>query len=350
MSTIRLSICISTLNRGEFIGETLASIIPQLTDESELIVLDGASTDNTKEVVEDYAARCPKLNYVRLEQGLGFDEKYCRLVEMARGEFCWLFADDDLLKPGAVVAVLEAIRRDYSLIVVNAEVASKDLGICLQSRRVSSREDRVYSSSQPDRDELLAATCMYLTYIGAIVVKRAVWNQRERAKYFGTLFVHVAVIFQSPLPGDTLVLEHPWIVIRYGNALWTPRSFEIWMFSFPELVWSFPDFSDQAKNRVEKREPWRCWHRLLMERAMGHYSLHEYRRWLEARFRSPFARLIARFIAATPAGLLNFLARFTVKWLFRKSPSMTLYDLERWRPADKATVGSTKSSAAAQCR
>jgi abequosyltransferase len=347
MSRIRLSICISTLNRGDFIGETLASIIPQLTDESELIVLDGASTDNTRKVVEHYAARCPKLNYVRLEHGLGFDEKYCRLAEMAQGEFCWLFADDDLLKPGAVAAVLEATRKDYTLIVVNAEVASKNLDICLQRRRVSNQKDRVYSSSQTDRDDLLADTCMYLTYIGAIVIKRAVWNQRERAKYFGTLFVHVAVIFQSPLPGDTLVLEHPWIVIRYGNALWTPRSFEIWMFSFPELVWSFPDFSDQAKNRVEKREPWRCWHRLLMERAMGHYSMHEYERWLQARFHSPVERLIGRLIAAIPARLLNSLARFTVRWVFRKSPSMTLYDLERWQPPPTSTLGSTKNSAAA---
>ena len=87
MSVIRLSICISTLNRGALLGETLESIIPQLTDEVELLILDGASTDNTQEVVASFAARCSRLRYVRLETGEGFDEKYCRLGELAAGEY-----------------------------------------------------------------------------------------------------------------------------------------------------------------------------------------------------------------------------------------------------------------------
>ena len=246
-----------------------------------------------------------------------------------------MFADDDLLKPGAVAAVLEATREDYSLIVVNAEVRSKDLAVCLQPKRVKAQQDRTYSPTPPDLDHLLADTAMYLTYIGAIVMKRTVWNQRERQKYFGTLFVHLGVIFQSPLPGNALVMAHPWIVIRYGNALWTPRSFEIWMFIFPQLVWSFSHFADWAKQRVERREPWRCWRRLLLARALGHYSENEYSRWLERRFSSPLEKILGRTIAAVPIVPLNFVARFLAKWILRKSPSMTLYDLERWRNLSK---------------
>ena len=334
---IRLSICISTLNRAELLAETLESIAPQITDEVELLILDGASTDNTQEIIAAFAARCPRLRSVRLDKGEGFDEKYCRLAELAAGEYCWMFADDDLLKPGAVAAVLEATRKDYSLIVVNAEVRSKDLAVCLQPRRINFQQDRTYSPTPSDFDHLLADTAMYLTYIGAIVIKRMLWNQRERQKYFGTIFVHVAVIFQSPLPADALVMTHPWIVIRYGNALWTPRGFEVWMFTFPELVWSFTHFADWAKQRVERREPWRCWHRLLMARAMGHYSGNEYSRWLERRFRSPLEKIFGRTVAAVPIAPLNFLARFLVKWILRKSPSITLYDLERWRGSSAST-------------
>ena len=36
----RLSICIATLNRGTFIGETLDTIVPQLRDDTELLVVD----------------------------------------------------------------------------------------------------------------------------------------------------------------------------------------------------------------------------------------------------------------------------------------------------------------------
>jgi len=163
MNPIRLSICISTLNRGSFIGETLESIISQLTEEVELLILDGASTDNTRQVVESYAARCPLLQYIRLGTGEGFDEKYCRLAELARGQYCWMFADDDLLKPGAVAAVIEATCKDYSLIIVNAEVRTKELSICLQERRVKAVADRVYTPNARDRDQLLADTAVYLT-------------------------------------------------------------------------------------------------------------------------------------------------------------------------------------------
>ena len=49
-----LSICIATYNRANFIGETLDSIILQLTEDVEVVIVDGASTDNTREVVESY--------------------------------------------------------------------------------------------------------------------------------------------------------------------------------------------------------------------------------------------------------------------------------------------------------
>jgi abequosyltransferase len=51
MKSLLLSICIATYNRGGYIGETLDTIIPQLDNDVELLVVDGASTDNTKDVV-----------------------------------------------------------------------------------------------------------------------------------------------------------------------------------------------------------------------------------------------------------------------------------------------------------
>ena len=54
MTKPRLSVCVATYNRAEYIGETLESIIPQLTDEVEIVVVDGASTDGTSTVVKGY--------------------------------------------------------------------------------------------------------------------------------------------------------------------------------------------------------------------------------------------------------------------------------------------------------
>ncbi|TAK97862.1 MAG: glycosyltransferase, partial [Verrucomicrobia bacterium] len=218
MDGIQLSICIATLNRAAFIGETLESIVTQLTDEVEIVVVDGASTDQTGEIVKSFAARFPRLRYLRLEQKGGVDQDYCKTVDMARGEYCWLFPDDDLLKPGAVAAVLAATRKNYSLIVVNAEVRSVDLSACLQPSRVRFTEDRIYATEAPARNQLLADVGNYLSFIGGVVIRRDIWNQREKERYLGTVFIHLGVLFQSPLPGNALAIAHPWITIRYGNA------------------------------------------------------------------------------------------------------------------------------------
>ena len=110
MNQIKISICIATRNRGAFIAETLGSIIAQATDQVEIVVLDGASTDDTGEVVRQYQERFPRLRYVRQEMNMGVDRDFATAVDLAIGEYCWLFSDDDLLKPGAIQAVLDAIR------------------------------------------------------------------------------------------------------------------------------------------------------------------------------------------------------------------------------------------------
>src|SRR5690349_17145524 len=72
-SEIQLSICISTRNRASLIGATLGSIIEQLSEDCEIVVLDGASTDGTAGVVMDYQQRFSRLRYVRQETNNGLD-------------------------------------------------------------------------------------------------------------------------------------------------------------------------------------------------------------------------------------------------------------------------------------
>jgi abequosyltransferase len=335
MNRIRLSICISTLNRADVIGETLESIVPQTTGEIEIVIVDNSADSNTEKIAQQFASHCERLRYVRVDPALGMDEKYSEAVDLAQGDYCWLFTDDDLLKPGAVSAVLEATHGNYSLIVVNAEVRNEDFSVCLQPKRVDVAEDRVYRSTPSEQNQLLADLGMYLTFLGAIVIKRDVWNQREKQTYFGTLFIHLGVIFQSPLADNALFLAHPWILIRYGVAQWRARSFEIWMFQFPELIWSFPDFADWAKEKVERREPWRRWRRLLMMRAMGRYSSQEYGRWLKPRVNSTWGVVLARVIASAPIAPLNFLTRMFLS-LSGKVLSLAMIDLRAWRQQSKS--------------
>ncbi len=302
MSRPLLSICIATYNRADYIGETLNSIIPQLEDDVELLVVDGASTDKTQEVLEGFASKDARIRYVRLAAKGGVDQDYDKSVELARGEFCWLFTDDDLLKPGAIAAVKKAIAEGYDLVVVNGEERDVNLSTIVEGRRILVRENKAYGSS--DLDQFFIDATKHLSFIGSVVIRRSVWLGRDRTPYFGTEFVHVGVIFQKKITTPIFVIAYPYITIRLGNSQWTPRSFGIWMFNWPKLIWSFSEISSAAKQKIVDREPWRKLRNLVIQRRIGGYNMRSYRLYLSKLKTNPLWKLEALMIAIFPIGII----------------------------------------------
>ena len=98
------------------------------------------------------------------------------------------------------------------------------------------------------------------------------------------------------------------IRIRYGLGGWKPRRFEVWMFLWPELVWSFVGYPAAIRRQVVAREPWRRMQVLANYRAKGAYGLAEYRQFLAPRHRTGARRLACLAMACIPGRLLNGLA------------------------------------------
>ena len=302
---IKLSICIATLNRGAFIGATLESIAAQIDEHVEIVVLDGASKDNTEQVVLNLQRTLPNLRYTKQDTNHGVDRDFNTAVEHARGEYCWLMSDDDLVMPGAVAAILRAIESNYSLIILNSEIKTFDFSDMIDHDRLRFAADRIYAPA--DYERLFEETSAYLGYIGAVVIKRDIWLARDRESYFGSFFIHVGVIFQARLPADTLVITQPCISVRFGNTQWRPKEFEIRMIRWTDLVWSLPGLAEATKRRCYRREPWRSFKSLLFYRAKGTYSMTEYRRWVEPRLKSRWDTAKALSVALMPGVLANLI-------------------------------------------
>jgi abequosyltransferase len=327
---MKLSICIATYRRAEFIAQTLQCILDQMDSRVELIVVDGASPDATSSVVVPLLAGVESSRYVREPVNSGVDGDYDRAVGYARGEYCWLMTDDDLLAPDAVARVLDALGHGPEAVIVNAQVRSADLSTLLSARLLNVESDREYVGGC---ESLFSDTANYLTFIGALIVRREIWMSRNRSNYMGTLFVHVGVLFQAPLNGHVVVMARPLITIRYGNAMWSARGFEIWMFKWPRLIWDFDCYSCEAKAAVVSREPWKRLRQLTLYRAIGSYSIEEYVRFLRDRPRDIF-RLKAWVVARTPGAIANFIVSVYCVFLGSRA-SITAYDLERSPHATK---------------
>lgn len=112
---IRLSICIPTYNFGKFIGHTLDSIIPNLREGVEVVVLDGGSTDDTAQVVAQRQGGSLKIKYHRQEFRGGIDRDIAKVVSLSHGDYCWLFSADDIMLPGAVDKVFNSIQSNCDI-------------------------------------------------------------------------------------------------------------------------------------------------------------------------------------------------------------------------------------------
>jgi abequosyltransferase len=224
VSGIRLSICIPTYNFGPFIGETLESIVPQATDEVEVVVVDGASTDNTEEVVRNFQVRLPNLSYHRLEKKGGIDHDLARTVALARGDFCWLLSSDDVLAPGAVARVLNELSARHAVYLCTRTECDRFLTPFHDQRWLSDDvHDRTFTFREPsdfiDYFQKARSIGALFSYVSSIIVERNRWNRVPFPDELnGSNYAHVAVLFTILKQGGALrYIEEPLVLCRGGN-------------------------------------------------------------------------------------------------------------------------------------
>lgn len=109
----RLSLCIPTYNRAEFLEAAVLSGLGEAAGQApgtvEVLVCDNASSDATAELMARLQAAHPDLRCLRSESNQGFDLNYLRCVEEARGEFVWVLGDDDEWLCGSAQRVLDEL-------------------------------------------------------------------------------------------------------------------------------------------------------------------------------------------------------------------------------------------------
>lgn len=104
----KISVVIPAYNAGEFIGETLRSVVEQEGVEiCDIAVCDDQSKDDTAEVVKSFADR--GVRYLRNEKNLGPPGNFNRCLEVASGDYVALFHADDVMLPGNLAKKMAAL-------------------------------------------------------------------------------------------------------------------------------------------------------------------------------------------------------------------------------------------------
>ena len=95
----RLSLIIPSYNCAEYLDETLMSVLSQLPDDCELIVVDDGSSDAAPDMLRKYAAEYGGLRIALKENG-GVSTARNTGLDMAEGEWITFMDCDDILKEG----------------------------------------------------------------------------------------------------------------------------------------------------------------------------------------------------------------------------------------------------------
>jgi glycosyltransferase involved in cell wall biosynthesis len=88
-----ITVAICTRNRAGLLQRAIESVLPQLTDEAEVLIVDNVSTDSTPEVAARFAAANPRVKVWR-EEELGLSAARNAALKKANGRYV-LFLDDD---------------------------------------------------------------------------------------------------------------------------------------------------------------------------------------------------------------------------------------------------------------
>jgi glycosyltransferase involved in cell wall biosynthesis len=119
-----VSIIVPSYNQGRFIRRTLESILSQDYRPIELIVIDGASTDETVSILQEFSS-APELTWVS-EPDKGVVEAVNKGFARARGEIGGIQSSDDFYLPGAISAGVEALLANPELAFVFGDIAKVD--------------------------------------------------------------------------------------------------------------------------------------------------------------------------------------------------------------------------------
>ena len=199
--SFKLTICIPTYNFGPYIGETLASIVTQLVPTVEVVVLDGGSTDNTAEVVRSFFKDGLSIRYVRQETRGGIDRDMARSIDLAKGEYCWLFSSDDIMKPGALKRVLAELDSGLDLYLCGLTLCDKRMSPIVDHKVSSAPWGTVFQLAKAeDRQRYFAAaqtTTAFFSFMGALILRRIRWlDYTLDESYVGSCWAHVVRILR----------------------------------------------------------------------------------------------------------------------------------------------------------
>jgi len=123
----RLTIAIPTYNRPRQLTATISRLLPQLSSEVEIVVLDNHSPEPLEAVLAPLSQQFPnaRLQIIRHPANIGGNANILRCLEVGSGEWIWTLGDDDEPSADAVKKILAGITQHEQAVCINFATSIK---------------------------------------------------------------------------------------------------------------------------------------------------------------------------------------------------------------------------------
>jgi len=116
-----------TYNSVSSLSDTIESVISQAGVDFEYLIVDGASTDGTVELIKEYAARDARIRWIS-EPDEGISDAFNKGLAMATGNWIGIINSDDMYPPGALSDVAAAIAENHEADIIYGDMLRLDEG------------------------------------------------------------------------------------------------------------------------------------------------------------------------------------------------------------------------------
>ncbi len=218
----KISIIVSTFNSSTVLGRALDSVVCQTFTDWEVLLMDGASTDNTLKVAESYTD-----NRIRIfsEPDKGVYDAMNKGIEKASGKWLYFLGSDDyLLNNGVLKQVSNLIPEKYDVFYGDVEAPQLDPRHKGEWHFKDIEFNRCHQAIFYNKNvfrKLGNYNLKYIVYADHDMNLKWFLNKRIKSYYYPIAIAHYSDGGLSIQKKDKVFLDDfPKLVLRYGwNSL-----------------------------------------------------------------------------------------------------------------------------------
>ena len=194
-----LCIIVPTYNRAPHLRRLLAGLqreVEGLSAQLQFVIGDNASEDGTEAITAEFARAVPNVTVLRHASNVGPDENFCACIERATAHYFWIIGDDDLVRPGALKAVvLPVLAKHQPNLLYLASDWSSDAAADAAAAPPLRLGDGEVTLRSPHG--FAARVNVWVTYISGMIVKTEAAGGQPIRRYTGTNLVQLGWVLPA---------------------------------------------------------------------------------------------------------------------------------------------------------